>query len=133
MMTDPLADMLTRIRNATRAYRETVDIPASRLKVEVARVLRDNGFIRDYRVMDNKNGPGKILRVFLKYGPQKRQVIQGIRRVSTPGRRVYARHDRLPRVLGGLGIAVVSTSKGVMSDREARKSGVGGEVLCVVW
>lgn len=133
MMTDPLADMLTRIRNATRAYRETVDIPASRLKVEVARVLRDNGFIRDYRVMDNKNGPGKTLRVFLKYGPQKRQVIQGIRRVSTPGRRVYARHDRLPRVLGGLGIAVVSTSKGVMSDREARKSGVGGEVLCVVW
>ena len=133
MMTDPIADMLTRIRNATRAYHETVDIPASKLKVEVARVLRETGFIRDYRVMENKNGPGKTLRIFLKYGPQKRQVIQGIRRVSTPGRRVYTRHDRIPKVLGGLGIAVLSTPKGVMSDRDARRERVGGEVLCFVW
>ena len=125
--------MLSRIRNATRAYHETVDMPASRLKVELARVLRENGFIRDFRVTENKNGPGKTLRIFLKYGPQKRQVIQGIRRVSTPGRRVYTRHDRIPKVLGGLGIAVLSTPKGVMSDREARRERVGGEVLCFVW
>ena len=133
MMTDPIADMLTRIRNATRAYRDTVDVPASRLKVELARVLRENGFIRDFRVLDNKEGPGKTLRLVLKYGPQKRQVIQGIRRVSTPGRRVYTRHDRIPRVLGGLGLAVLSTPRGVMSDRQARRERVGGEVLCFIW
>ena len=130
-MTDPIADMLTRIRNAVRARKETVDVPLSRLKRELARILKDEGYIRDYRVM--QEGPRGTLRLFLKYGPEKEAVITELQRVSRPGRRVYARHDRLPRVQGGFGIAVVSTSRGIMTDRQARRERLGGEVICYVW
>lgn len=131
-MTDPIADMLTRIRNASSVFHETVDVPASRLKVELARILKEEGFIRDYKLVD-ENKPQPTLRIFLKYAPNKQRVITGIRRISRPGLRVYAKRDEVPRVLGGLGIAILSTSKGVMSDKEARKAGVGGEVICYVW
>ena len=131
-MTDPIADMLTRIRNASRARHESVDVPSSKLKMEIARVLKEQGYIRDYKLVD-EDKPQPTLRIFLKYGPDRTQVITGIRRVSTPGRRVYTGKDRIPRVLGGLGIAILSTPRGVMSDREARRAGVGGEVLCYVW
>ncbi len=133
MMTDPVADMLTRIRNASNARHETVDIPMSRLKAEIARVLKEQGYIRDYRVVDHRGRPGKSLRIVLKYGPDRTQVITGLRRVSTPGRRVYTGKARIPRVMRGLGVAILSTPKGVMTDREARRAGVGGEVLCYVW
>jgi len=131
-MTDPIADMLTRIRNASSVFHETVDVPSSRLKVELARILKEEGFIRDYKLVD-ENKPQPTLRIFLKYSPNKQRVITGIRRISRPGLRVYAKRDEVPRVLGGLGIAILSTSKGVMSDKEARKAGVGGEVICYVW
>lgn len=131
-MTDPIADMLTRIRNASRARHESVDVPSSKLKLEIARVLKEQGYIRDYKLVD-EDKPQPTLRIFLKYGPDRTQAITGVRRVSTPGRRVYTGKDRIPRVLGGLGIAVLSTPRGVMSDREARRAGVGGEVLCYVW
>jgi|SRR5690606_18656474 len=131
-MTDPIADMLTRIRNASSVFHETVDVPSSRLKVELARILKEEGFIRDYKLVD-ENKPQPTLRIFLKYAPNKQRVITGIRRISRPGLRVYAKRDEVPRVLGGLGIAILSTSKGVMSDKEARKAGVGGEVICYVW
>lgn len=131
MHTDPIADMLARIHNATRVNHDTVDVPASRLKKELARILKEEGFVRDYRVIeDGKQGN---IRIYLKYGPNKERVITGIKRISKPGRRVYARRDQVPRVLRGLGVAVLSTSKGVMSDRQARKEGVGGEVICYVW
>jgi len=130
-MTDPIADMLTRLRNASSVFHESVDVPASKLKTEVARILKEEGFIRDYKIVEEGKQP--TLRIFLKYAPPKRQVITGIRRISRPGLRVYAGRDEIPRVLGGLGIAVLSTSKGVMSDRQARKAGVGGEVICYVW
>ena len=130
-MTDPIADMLTRIRNASMVYHDSVDVPASNLKKEVARILKEEGFIRDYRVIDD--GKQGIVRLYLKYGANRERVISGLKRISKPGRRVYARRDQIPRVLGGLGIAVLSTSKGVMSDKEARKQGVGGEVVCYVW
>lgn len=131
VMTDPIADMLTRIRNASMVYHDSVDVPASNLKKEVARILKDEGFIRDYRIIDD--GKQGIVRLYLKYGADRQRVISGLKRISKPGRRVYARRDQIPRVLGGLGVAVLSTSKGVMSDKEARKQGVGGEVVCYVW
>ncbi|NLY11710.1 MAG: 30S ribosomal protein S8 [Firmicutes bacterium] len=131
VMTDPIADMLTRIRNASSVYHESVDIPNSKLKLEVARILKEEGFIREYKLIeDDKQG---ILRIFLKYGKQKEKVISGIKRISKPGLRVYAKKDEIPRVLGGLGVAVLSTSKGVMTDKQARSEGVGGEVICYVW
>lgn len=131
MMTDPIADMLTRIRNANQALLDRVDIPASKLKVEIARLLRNEGFIRSYRVLpDPKQG---ILRVYMKYGPNNLRVLQGLRRVSRPGLRVYSRTDRIPRVQNGLGVAILSTSKGVVTGEEARAQAVGGEVLAYIW
>ncbi len=130
-MSDPVADMLTRIRNASQARHEHVEIPASRLKVEIAKILRNEGFIRNFRVLSNDKQ--NVLRIRLKYGPNREQVITGIKRISKPGQRIYVTKDRVPRVLGGLGIAILSTSKGVMADRQARKLGIGGEVICHVW
>lgn len=131
VMTDPIADMLTRIRNASSANHDQVDIPASRLKQEIARVFKEEGYIRDYKIVDEDGR--SVIRVYLKYGPNKGKVITGIKRISKPGLRVYAGHEEIPRVLGGLGCAVMSTSQGVMTDRNARKAGVGGEVICYVW
>jgi small subunit ribosomal protein S8 len=131
MMTDPIADMLTRIRNAVRIERPFVDVPASKIKVSIADVLKREGYIWDHVTVENK--PQNILRIQLKYGPNGERVIQQLRRVSSPGRRSFARVDQLPRVLQGLGISIVSTSHGVMSNREAKRKGVGGEVLCTLW
>jgi small subunit ribosomal protein S8 len=149
MMTDPLADMLTRIRNANRIERPAVDMPATKLKASVARVLKDEGFILDYQVgqiVPDEAGhpqfrpleagasvPKAVLRVYLKYGPEGEHIIRRMERASRPGRRLYRRHDQLRPVLDGLGIAVLSTSKGVLSDRRARAEKVGGELLCTVW
>jgi len=130
-MTDSVADMLTRIRNANEVYKEKIDIPASNLKENIARVLSEAGFVRDYKRINN--GPQGVVRVYLKYGDNDEKVISGIKRISKPGLRVYADNDELPEVLGGLGIAIISTSQGVMTDKAARKQGVGGEVLCYVW
>jgi len=130
MMTDPIADMLTRIRNALRAEKQTVEVPASKVKVGIARVLKDEGYINDFRLLDV--GPQGILRIYLKYGPEGEMVITRIQRVSKPSRRVYRGVDDLPRVRNGLGIAVVSTSRGILSDRECRRERLGGEVLCTV-
>jgi small subunit ribosomal protein S8 len=131
MKSDPIADMLTRIRNASRAEHEKVDIPSSKLKVRVAEILKDEGFIKNFRVLDDsKQG---VLRVYLKYGPGNEKIISGLVRVSTPGRRVYVGHTDIPSILGGMGVAVISTSRGVVTDREARKQKVGGEVLAYVW
>jgi small subunit ribosomal protein S8 len=131
MRSDPIADLLTRIRNASRAEHEKVDIPSSKLKVRVAELLKDEGFIKNFRVLDDdKQG---TLRVYLKYGPGNEKVISGLVRVSTPGRRVYVSHDNIPSILGGMGVALVSTSRGVLTDRDARKERVGGEVLAYVW
>ncbi len=130
-MTDPVADMLTRIRNGSKAGKKWVDIPASRIKKEVAKILTDEHFIKKYHVVDdNKQGE---LRVFLKYDNEEKPIIRGIKRISKPGLRKYVNADKLPRVFNGLGIAVVSTSSGVMTDRDARKKGVGGEIICYVW
>ena len=130
-MTDNIGDMLTRIRNGGKARFDKVDIPASRMKISLARIFKDEGFIKNYKVIkDNKQG---ILRVYLKYDDQNLPLIQRIERVSKPSRRVYAGCEELPKVQGGLGVAVVSTSKGVMTDRQARRLRVGGEVLCQVW
>lgn len=130
-MSDPIADMLTRIRNAQQARHKRVDVPGGSLKRELARVLLEQKFIRDVRLIeDEKQG---VLRLYLKYTPDEEPIIQGIRRVSTPGRRTYVNARDLPRVMGGLGIAILSTPKGLMTDRECRKQGVGGEVLCHVW
>lgn len=130
-MTDPIADFLTRIRNATTVRKETVEVPASKMKRAIADILKREGFIRDYEyIEDGKQG---ILRLYLKYGPNKEKVITGLKRISKPGLRVYARKDQLPKVLGGLGIAIISTSRGLMTDKEARKRGLGGEVICYIW
>ena len=130
-MTDPVADMLTRIRNANTVGHETVEIPASKMKKSIAQILLDEGFISGYEVVsDNAQG---TIKVDLKYGPAKEKTIYGIKKISKPGMRVYAKADRVPKVLGGLGIAILSTSKGVITDKEARKLGVGGEVICYVW
>ena len=130
MMTDPVADMLTRIRNALMVEYETVEMPASRQKQGIARVLKDEGFIEDYRVVGE--GPKKLLKIYLKYGPLGEEVIREVQRVSLPGRRVYRGVRDLPRVANGMGTAIVSTSKGILSDRECRRQRVGGEVLCSV-
>lgn len=131
VMTDPIADMLTRIRNANMVGHEKVEIPASNMKRAIAEILKKEGFIRDAEyIPDNKQG---MIRVFLKYGPNNERVITGLKRISKPGLRVYAKHQEIPRVLGGLGIAILSTSKGIMTDKEARRAQVGGEVICYVW
>ncbi|WP_208585776.1 30S ribosomal protein S8 [Gracilibacillus suaedae] len=131
VMTDPIADMLTRIRNANMVRHEKLEFPASKLKKEIADILKREGFIRDYEyVEDNKQG---ILRIFLKYGTNEERVISGLKRISKPGLRVYAKAEELPKVLNGLGIAIVSTSKGVLSDKEARAQAIGGEVLAYIW
>lgn len=131
LITDPIADMLTRIRNALVAKHETVDVPASNMKLAIAEILLNEGYIKSYTV--NDEGVEKMMNIVLKYGPNKQRVITGLKRVSKPGLRVYARKDRLPKVLNGLGIAIISTSRGIMTDREARKEGVGGEVLAYIW
>lgn len=130
-ITDPIADMLTRIRNANIAGHDQVSIPVSKMKVEIARILKREGFIQDYRLVEGD--PRGFLRVTLRYGPRKERVLVGIRRVSRPGLRAYARRREVPRVRGGLGLVILSTSRGIMTDREARQAGVGGEVLCYVW
>lgn len=131
VMTDPIADMLTRIRNANMVNHEKVEFPASNLKKEIAEILKLEGFIRDVEYVDDKKQG--MIRLFLKMGTENKKVISGIKRISKPGLRVYAGSNEVPKVLGGLGIAVISTSKGVMSDKEARKQNVGGEVLAYVW
>ena len=130
-ITDPIADMLTRIRNANNARHETVDVPASNMKKSIAQILLDEGYIKSYQIVDD--GTQGIIRIALKYNAGKEKVIQGLRRVSKPGLRVYAGADELPKVLKGLGIAIISTSKGVMTDKKAREAHVGGEVLAFVW
>jgi small subunit ribosomal protein S8 len=130
-MTDPVADMLTRIRNANLAYKEEISMPSSRLKASIADILKQEGYILDYAVEPTR--PQATLRIALKYSRERERSISGLRRVSKPGLRVYAKRDEVPRVLGGLGIAIISTSTGLMTDREARKRGVGGEVLAYVW
>ncbi len=131
MKSDPVADLLTRIRNASRAEHEKVDIPASRLKVRIAEILKTEGFIKNYRMLDDtKQG---TLRVYLKYGPANEQMISGLIRVSSPGRRVYVTHDRIPTILAGMGVTIVSTSRGLLTDRDARSHKIGGEVLAYVW
>jgi small subunit ribosomal protein S8 len=134
-MTDPIADMLSRIRNATIARHTRVDMPSSRLKVEIARILESEGYIQGFKVVDAQPGerPQAQLRVLLKYGPRGERVITGLERVSRPGRRVYFGRDDVPEVLAGLGTSILTTSRGVMTGREAVKNGVGGEVLCNVW
>ena len=130
-MMDPIADMLTRIRNANHVYKEKVDIPFSKLKLEIARILSEEGFIRNYKVVEDKGRPAWI-RISLKYGDKRERVITAIERVSRSGRRVYSGKARIPKVIGGLGVAILSTSKGVLTDQQARQQGVGGEVLCLV-
>ncbi len=131
MMTDPIADMLTRIRNAILIKGEKVDIPASKIKVEISKILKEEGFIKSYKIIkDKKQG---LLRITLKYTPDNESIITGLKRISKPGRRVYVGKDELPKVMGGVGLAIITTSKGIMSDKKCRQEGVGGEVLCYVW
>jgi small subunit ribosomal protein S8 len=129
-VTDPIADLLTRIRNANLAYKDDLVVPASKMNEAIVRILSEEGFVEGYA--PEGEGIERVIRVRLKYGPRRQRTITGLKRVSKPGRRIYTGRDRLPRVLGGLGIAIVSTSQGVMTDRKARASGVGGEVLCIV-
>ncbi len=130
-LTDPIADMLTRIRNANMVGHESVEVPASKIKKEIAKTLKEEGFIKDFEVIDdNKQG---IIKIYLKYGKNNEKVITGLKRISKPGLRVYAKKDEIPKVLGGLGIAILSTSQGILTDKEARRRGIGGEVLCYVW
>lgn len=131
MMTDPIADMLTRIRNAIRVKADKVDIPASRMKIEISKILKEEGFIKSYKIIkDKKQG---IIRINLKYTPDGNSVISDLQRISKPGRRVYVSKDEVPYVMGGLGIAILTTSQGIMTDKECRRRGVGGEVICYVW
>ena len=131
-MTDPIADMLTRIRNANTAKHDTVDVPSSKMKLAIAKILLDEGYIKSYELAEN--GKFNDIRTTLKYGASKNEkIISGLQRISKPGLRVYANKEELPKVLGGLGVAIISTNKGVITDKEARKLGVGGEVLCFVW
>ena len=130
-MTDPIADMLSRIRNANLAYKEEVEIPASGLKEDVARLLAREGYVQGYRM--EGDSPKRMLVIEMKYGPDRERTISGLKRISRPGRRVYADRNHLPRVLGGLGVAILSTSQGLMTDRQASRRGIGGEVLCQVW
>lgn len=133
MMTDPIADMLTRLRNANTALKETVVMPSSKQKIALAEILKKEGYIADFSVAPATKGPGNVLTVNMKYSDDRHRTISGLTRVSTPGLRVYRNSKEVPRVLGGLGVAVLSTSQGLMTDREARKRKVGGEVLCFVW
>ena len=131
-MTDPIADMLTRIRNANTAKHDTVDVPSSKMKLAIAKILLDEGYIKSYELVEN--GKFNDIRITLKYGASKNEkIISGLQRISKPGLRVYANKEELPKVLGGLGVAIISTNKGVITDKEARKLGVGGEVRCFVW
>ncbi|SHG74670.1 SSU ribosomal protein S8P [Thermosyntropha lipolytica DSM 11003] len=131
VMTDPIADFLTRIRNGNMVMHETVEVPSSKMKLAIAKIMKDEGYIKDYEyIEDGKQG---IIRIYLKYGPNKEKVITGLKRISKPGLRVYVKKDEVPKVLGGLGTAIISTSKGVMTDKEARKLGLGGEVICYIW
>ena len=132
-MTDPIADMLTRLRNANQAYHDAVTMPYSKLKEGVAEILKQEGYITSFSVADNENGVGKSLTITLKYGRNRERSIAGVRRISKPGLRVYAKHTGLPKVLGGLGVAIISTSQGLLTDRQANQKGVGGEVLAYVW
>jgi small subunit ribosomal protein S8 len=132
-MTDPVADMLTRIRNANIAMHDDTSMPSSKLKENLATLLEKEGYIEGFSVADNEGRPGRTLTVIMKYSPERARVISGIKRVSKPGLRVYSKADKVPRVLGGLGVAVLSTSQGLLTDREARKRRVGGEILCYVW
>jgi small subunit ribosomal protein S8 len=131
MLTDPVADMLTRIRNANRAMHDKAAMPTSRLKEQIARILKEEGYIRDYRI--EKGESFDTLVVDLKFGRNRERVISGLKRISKPGRRVYARKDRLPRVLGGMGVAILSTSSGLVTGRTAQERGIGGEVVCFIW
>jgi small subunit ribosomal protein S8 len=131
-MTDPIADMLTRIRNAVAAKHTRVDMPASRIKADIARILQDEGYIQGFKLVEETGAP-RVLRLFLKYGPRGERLITGIERISRPGRRVYFGRQDVPPVLGGLGTSILTTSRGVMTGREAVKVGVGGEVLCNIW
>ena len=138
MLTDPIADMLTRIRNANKALHERVEMPTSRMKVEIARLLKEEGYIRDYHVERRQDAKGEdmpyeVLVIELKYGRSRERVLSGVKRISKPGRRIYASKDRMPRVLGGMGTAILSTSRGVITSRTAEREGVGGEVICFVW
>ncbi|MEN6351118.1 MAG: 30S ribosomal protein S8 [Syntrophomonas sp.] len=131
VMTDPVADFLTRIRNGNMVMHETVEVPGSKIKRSIAEIMREEGYIKDFEyIEDGKQG---IIRIYLKYGPDKKKVITGIKRISKPGLRVYVKKDEIPRVLGGLGTAVISTPKGLMTDKNARKQGLGGEVICYIW
>lgn len=130
-MSDPIADMLTRVRNAVKANFNSVDIPGSRLKVEMAKILKDEGYIRNYKFL--KDGKQGILRIYLRYGPQQAKVVYGLERISKPSRRVYVRSKDIKPVLNGMGISILSTSKGIMTDKKARKANVGGEILCKIW
>ncbi|HAS10777.1 MAG TPA: 30S ribosomal protein S8 [Acidimicrobiaceae bacterium] len=132
-MTDPIADMLTRVRNANTAKHDDVSMPSSKLKEALAELLKSEGYIQDFQTAERADKPGKILSIDMKYSPDRERTITGIKRVSKPGLRVYKKSDEIPRVLGGLGVAVLSTSQGLMTDREARRRNVGGEVLCYVW
>ena len=132
-MTDPIADMLTRIRNANVAMHDEVSMPSSKRKLALADVLQREGYIASYAESDNAPRPGKTLTIEMKYSPERDRVIRGLRRISKPGLRIYRKRDEIPRVQGGLGVAVVSTNKGLMSDREARRNRMGGEILCYVW
>ncbi|NLM96764.1 MAG: 30S ribosomal protein S8 [Halanaerobiaceae bacterium] len=130
-ITDPIADMLTRIRNANNAKKDVVNMPASKIKINIAEILKEEGFIADYKIVENY--PQNNLRIYLKYGANNEKVITGLKRISKPGLRVYVKKEDIPKVLGGLGIAIISTSKGIVSDKKARSYGLGGEVLCYVW
>ena len=132
-MTDPLADMLTRIRNANTAMHDTVKMPSSKVKEALAAILQREGYIDSFAVRDDPGRPGRVLEITMKYAPDRSRTISGIRRISKPGLRVYTKADRLPRVLGGLGVAIISTSSGLLTDKQANKRGVGGEVLAYVW
>jgi small subunit ribosomal protein S8 len=133
MLTDPVADMLTRIRNANKALMDRVEMPSSKLKEQIARILEEEGYIRGYSVREPGELPYKVLVVELKYGRSRERVLTGLKRISKPGRRTYASKDRLPRVLGGMGTAILSTSRGVITSRTAEREGIGGEVICFVW
>ena len=130
-MTDPIADMLTRLRNGNAAYHDQIVMPSSKIKIEIAKVLKQEGYVTDYAVEDGE--VGKLLKIDLKYGPNRERTISGVRRISKPGLRVYAKKEALPRVLGGLGIAIISTSSGLLTDRAAHRAGIGGEILAYVW
>jgi small subunit ribosomal protein S8 len=131
VMTDPVADFLTRIRNGNMVMHETVEVPSSKMKMAITAILREEGYIKDFEyIEDGKQG---IIRIYLKYGQNREKIITGIKRISKPGLRVYVKKDEIPRVLGGLGTAIISTSKGLMTDKKARKNGFGGEVICYIW